>query len=1120
MPRIFDNIETHLVSALRDTLAVSTRADFCVGYFNLRGWQKIDEFVDGWSGTDGNCCRLLVGMQRPDEETLRRVMEPAANGDEIDNSVANRLRKDCARRFREQLMLGAPTNADESGLRRLASQIRSKKVRVKLYLRHSLHAKLYLLFRPDLVNPMNAFVGSSNLTLAGLAKQGELNVDVSDRDACQKLADWFNARWNDRFCVDISDELAAIIEESWARSESIPPYHIYLKMAYHLSREARHGIEESRLPKIFRNVLFKYQEEAVMIAKRHLLKRGGVLLGDVVGLGKTLMATALARMLEDPPHDLETLIICPPRLVKMWEHHREKYGLRGKVLASSRVGQELPELRRYRVVLIDECHNFRNREGARYKAIRNYIEKNGSQCILLSATPYNKRFVDLSSQLRLFIKDDKVLGVRPERYLKEKGVDEFIREHQCSPFSILAFEQSDIPDDWRELMRLFLVRRTRGFIKEHYAEFDKERQRHFLTFPGAAKEKSYFPIREPKTVRFRIDDSDPNDQYARLYSAEVVDIINHLRVPRYGLANYLSIGPENPPTQAEIAIIRDLSRAGRRLMGFCRTNLFKRLESSGAAFEQSVERHIARNAVFLWAIENGMPLPIGTQDVGAFDTSSTDADESRSSLEGDEGEPEEGELGRQVLMERAGEIYAEYAGKYKRRFQWLRPGLFGPELAKDLAADSAALYALLKKYGPWDPAKDEKLKELIRLVKDTHPTEKVLLFSQFADTVKYLTAELAKAKVDSVVGVTGDSNDPTADAWRFSPKSNEKELEFGANQTRVLLATDVLSEGQNLQDCAIVVNFDLPWAIIRLIQRAGRVDRIGQTADTIRCYSFMSADGVERIINLRSRVKQRLRENAEVVGTDESFFEDDPNQSLFLNLYHEKAGVLDGDEDKEVDPQSYALEIWNRAIKKNPQLAKVIEDMPDVVYSAKAREATCDGPEGALVYVRLGDETDSLAWMTPGGECVSQSQQRILDAAECAPDTPALERAEWHHAAVDAAVKLTAVETGSIGGQLGKRSGVRHRVYERMKAYVAVVRGTPRGTASLDRAFEDILRLPLRESAKDELGRQLRADATDEMLARVVVGLWEDRKLCVEEGTPEHETARLICSLGVLGETA
>ena len=151
-------------------------------------------------------------------------------------------------------------------------------------------------------------------------------------------------------------------------------------------------------------------------------------------------------------------------------------------------------------------------------------------------------------------------------------------------------------------MRLFLVRRTRSFISDNYAETDPESGRRFLTFPDGSR--SYFPVRTPKTAKFTIDDQNPNDQYAQLYSEPVVDIIDNLKLPRYGLANYISESPPKPPTSAEGKPLEDLSRAGKRLIGFCRSNLFKRLESSGAAFIQSVERHVLRNHVFLYALEN------------------------------------------------------------------------------------------------------------------------------------------------------------------------------------------------------------------------------------------------------------------------------------------------------------------------------------------------------------------------------------------------------------------------------------------------------------------------------------------------------------------------------------
>ncbi|MDI9334005.1 MAG: helicase-related protein [Cytophagales bacterium] len=1124
MSRIFDNIENDLLDALRATLQVSKRADFCVGYLNLRGWQSIDDLIQTWNPELGQQCRVLVGMQRPPSEDIRELYRQLPEIEALDNATATRLKHQFAAHLREQITLGIPTGKDEAGLRQLAQQLRAKQVVVKLFLPYPLHAKLYLLFRDDANNPITGFVGSSNLTLSGLTKNGELNVDVLDHLGTEKLSKWFETRWQERWALDVSADLATIIETSWAREEPIPPYHIYLNMAYHLSTEARAGLSQFRLPARFESELFEFQKSAVKIAARHLQKRGGVLIGDVVGLGKTMMATALARMFEDD-FGYETLIICPKNLEPMWESYRTQYGLRGTVLSVSQVTKKLPELKPYKLVLIDESHNLRNREGRRYKAIADYIKSVDAKVILLTATPYNKSKTDLSSQLRLFIDEKTNIGIRPEHHMRKLGIGEaeFERKHQCRVNSILAIEKSEEFDDWRELIRLYMVRRTRSFIIQHYTELDAK-GRPFIAgsnTTGSMSERRYFPVRKPMSLEFEVNEADQADSYARLYSPAVVDDINALHVPRYGLGLYIDPAQAKKATSAEGKMIENLSRAGKRLMGFCRTNLFKRLESSGFSFLQSIDRHILRNEIYLYAIEQGLDLPVGVLDAGLLDVERVDED-----AEGLEGEPEDlldGMVANAAQpdgsfsgMARAKAVYVQYATEFKKRFKWIRPGLFKPKLAEDLEEDTARLKARLQMQGVWDATRDNKLIALHTLITQTHGKNKVLVFTQFADTARYLERELKHAGVTQVAVATGASGDPYGLACRFSPKSNGKTINK-SDEVRVLICTDVLSEGQNLQDSNVVVNFDLPWAIIRLIQRAGRVDRIGQRAEEIFCYSFLPADGVEQLIQLRSRIRQRLKENAEVVGTDEAFFEGDAaaeEQQTLRNLYTEQQGVLD-DNDDEVDLASYAWQIWKQATSDNPELAKAVESLPPVVYSAKAAiDRTTEA--GALVYVKSPEGNDHLTWIGADGHAVTESQYKVLRGAECLPDTPAVPRLDAHHELVARGLAMAASLDKAVGGGLGRPSSPRRRAYERLKHYASEHMKTLFRDEELERALDDMYQHPLLESAADLLNRLMRSGVNEEELASAVKSLREESRLTYTEDAATLREPRVVCSMGLI----
>ncbi len=958
-------------------------------------------------------------------------------------------------------------------------------------------------------------MGSSNLTYAGLTKQGELNAEFADSDSAQKLADWFDDRWNDRFCLDITDELISIIDESWAGEQVIPPYYIYLKTAYHLSQEARSGIKEFTLTPEFRRELFDFQQNAVKIAAKNLNndKRNGAMIGDVVGLGKTITACAIAKLYE-MTFASSTLIICPANLQDMWRKYVNQYDLKADIMSMAKP-IDVDAARYYRLIIVDESHNLRNSSGKRYQNIRQLIEHQDSKVLLLTATPYNKDFSDLANQLRLFIGEDQDLGIRPEVYIREIGGErEFQRRHSDIHLrSIKAFEQSPYSDDWNELMKLFLVRRTRTFIKENFAKEDPANHRKYLEFPDGTR--SYFPERIAKSVTFQ---TVKDDQYSRLYSDEMLALVEELKLPRYGLNQYVRDTDIATMQAHEKQIVENLSRAGARMMGFCKSTFFKRIDSSGFAFLLTLYRHILRNAVFIYAIENKLPLPIGDENAVSDDYL---ADEDANLIIFGNN-PEDATIvdsGDEIAIPTDMTVYLRKAQEHygfitqKNNCSWIHSKYFKKTLKQQLLKDCELLISMVNLCGKWQPANDPKLNKLESLIKTQHFGDKVLVFTQFSDTAEYIYRQLRRRGFTNIACATGASKNVTKIVEHFSPISNGVDIAH-SDQHQILIATDVLSEGQNLQDSHVITNFDLPWAIIRLIQRAGRVDRIGQIAEQIYCYSFFPADGVEEIISLRERLNNRINENAQIIGSDEIFFEG--NEQNLRDMFNEKNGVLDDTDDNDVDLSSQAYQIWKNAIDANPKLKAIIPSLSNVIYSTKETDELSGS--GVITYAKTNNDYDVLTWMDADGNVVSQSQKRILNALACSADTPAMQPLDYHHELVAKAIDAISHETTYTPGILGNRFSTKYRTIQLLEHYYE----TPTTLFfsqdmkdELKLAIDEIYNFPMQEGAKFMLGRMLRSNTSDEIV-EYVLEMRKNGNLCrIDEDRTAQKDPTIICSMGL-----
>ena len=360
-------------------------------------------------------------------------MSSVASGVQIDQATAIAL-EETRPGFPRPVDGGIPTNADEEGLRRLAAQIAARKVVGKAVLAAPAPREAVSLVPTGPAQSQDRLPWQQQPDTGRTVQAGELNVDVMEVDACDKLARWFEDRWNDRFALDISDELVRAIDESWASERLVPPFHVYLKIAWHLSRDARAGLSEFEIPEDIDALLFDFQKAAVKIAAHHVQARGGVMLGDVVGLGKTLMATARRRgSLEDDPalqHSSSarrTLSRCGKRTASATTPSE---GASFRITMVQRVLPESPALSRRHPRREPQPPQSR---GPALPGDRGLHPSQREPRMLLTATPYNKTYLDLGqASFDSSLPDERRSGHSPREICCARcGETMFIQQHQC-----------------------------------------------------------------------------------------------------------------------------------------------------------------------------------------------------------------------------------------------------------------------------------------------------------------------------------------------------------------------------------------------------------------------------------------------------------------------------------------------------------------------------------------------------------------------------------------------------------------------------------------------------------------------------------------------------------------
>ena len=1152
-----------LLTRLKQMLESADRADIAVGYFFMSGFSEVADDLSQLGKV-----RILVG--RTDRQTLEAVaadlqQQQALRARLEQDSVVRRSHRDAAAQDTVDGIaagVAAMPQLDDSqrSVARLKELIVAGFLEVRTYPRGPLHAKAYLCWYDNHAEPGAAIVGSSNFTLAGFTGNTELNVRVTGDAEMAELARWFDELWEDS--VDISEALIVELDRSWALAQT-PPYHVYLKALYELYGGGLSDDPELPLP-TGPVELANFQVDAVRWGLSTIDRYGGCYIGDVVGLGKTYIGAELLRQVRQSYNrEGDPLIICPARLVPMWEQVNEMYQL-GAAVVSQNVVAPPPgdvfdeEVGRYvdaqiegpgvvladrysnrGPVLVDEAHNFRN-INRRSQGLRHYLDSGDHKVILLSATPQNLGPRDIYRQLRFFL-DETEHGLN----LEPIGLEDYFRsaerwyqyrvDHENYRVAIREWrnggnlgERPSAPTSpstprasVEQVLAPVFIRRRRRDLREQYGDS--------ATVNG---EPVHFPTPTLDNLEYRLD---------RVYAKagpfeELQRLLMDFKASRYRAVDYLK------PLAREKAEYRDLLRARGRIAGLMRALLLKRLESSIEAFRSTLNTLIASNRNFREALGAGY-VPIGSTATRMLAGSQFDADELLEVLEQEEQQRQRRRQPRANLVHSTDDF---------RRSQWL----------DDLDADHTTLSDIRDRISEIGPDDDDKLHTLQRFLDNsTAARGKVLIFSESETTIDYLYGELNPAGADrAIVKLTGSNSDSAASIIRrFSPRSNSAvDSVSRADEIRVLLATDVVSEGQNLQDCARVLNYDLHWNPVRLIQRFGRVDRIGTEHSIIYLHNMWPDLAVDAGINLTDRLSNRIQMFHDIIGLDSELLSESEqvNNDALYRIY--ERGELPDDDDllDEVAASQRAQSLLQRIQADDPDLWDTITSLPDGIRSAlsiqipsadSVDERSAQTPlrtHGAQLPMQdsmeVGDLSpfddprpgETLVLLEAGGvkgcyavggdlrpRAITSAQ--FIAAAECRPDTLTADLPPDTNRRVAAAFDAFQKESSRRLGSSRRQSDTRNRRYLSRQLRVSEAHAVAAGIDTS--AIATLRRVFLRElpsHVENQLTEIRSLQLTGSALLTRLQALRERYRLSVADSTTDQaaftpRVIRVVCSDGL-----
>ncbi|HPI68147.1 MAG TPA: SNF2-related protein [Bacteroidales bacterium] len=924
-----------LLDRFMRTLKDTQYFDVLVGYFCSSGFYQMYEAIEQVDKT-----RILVGLG-VDEESYKTINE-YQNQTVMDfDSHANAKKEYQKNLIKEIEKSNEVDKRLEIGIRKFIEFLQTdcqnkdadikqrgngKKLEIKAYPSRNIHAKVYISrYHEDDKEYGSVITGSSNFSLSGLVANREFNVQLKDRRDVDYALDQFENLWKD--AVDISEEFVDAVKNKTWLNDSIQPYELYLKLIYEYMQEDINLEEnfESFLPEGF--LKLDYQEQAVRQAMKKLEEYNGVFLADVVGLGKTFIAAQLLQQLRG-----KILVICPPVLKEYWEQSLMDFRVPAKVESLGKLEHIIRKgIDRWDYIVVDEAHRFRNEATQSYADLLDICR--GKKVILVTATPLNNTINDIFAQLKLFQapKNSNIPGIiNLEKFFNglRKKLKKF-EKHDPEYQEMIREVSKEIRE---KVLKHVMVRRTRNDVVNF---FKKDIQQQGLAFPEMG---------DPQKIIYEYE-----GELERIFKSTIQSLAE-FRYARYIPLLYYT--GNKGLTEFE-------KQQQRNVGGFMKGILVKRLESSFYAFKQSVQRFIKSYERFINMYNDGTVYI--SKKVNVYDL-----------LDNDDFDK----------LEKA--VEEEKAQKYESKD-------FRKDFLTDLQHDLEVLKQVWTLWKNVD--EDPKLSTFIQELKKHERLKKkqLVVFTESKETGDYLYEHLIDQFPGQVMFYSSEggrhtdkqltskhtiARDIILDNFDPNSKTPSKDL-------RILIATDILAEGINLHRSNILVNYDLPWNPTRVLQRAGRVNRLGTKHSNVYIFNFFPTTHSDEHLGLELNITNKIQMFHDILGEDAKYLSDGEevsSQQLFDTLNNKKAYT---GEDEEGDSELKYLEMMRNLRDKDPDLFEKIKKLPKKARSG--RKTTTVEKDKLVTFFRLGKL--KKFYSNQGGESEEITFFDAVNLLECKPET-------------------------------------------------------------------------------------------------------------------------------------